>query len=229
MKVRVVGLVPMRHHSERVPGKNYRAFAGEPLYRYIIRSLLDSGVIDEILIDTDSPEITEDAARVFPAVRVIERPAHLRGGHIPMNEVLLHDVTQIKADYYVQTHSTNPLLRAATIRRATETFLEKRAEYDSLFTVTKILTRLWDAEGRPVNHDPDVLLRTQDLPPIYEENSNMYIFTRQSLERRRNRLGVRPFMFEVDRTEAMDLDTELDFQVAEFLFMRRREAEQEKP
>ena len=84
-------------------------------------------------------------------------------------------------------------------------------------------------DGSAVNHDPNVLLRTQDLPPIYEENSNMYIFTQQNLQRRRNRLGVRPFMFEVDRTEAMDLDTELDFQVAEFLFMRRREAEQEKP
>ena len=228
MKVRVVGLVPMRHHSERVPGKNYRAFAGEPLYRYIIRSLLDRGVIDEILFDTDSPEITEDAARVFPAVRVIERPAHLRDGHIPMNEVLLHDVTQIEGDYYLQTHATNPLLRAETIRRAVETFLERGGEFDSLFTVTKILTRLWDAAGRPVNHDPEVLLRTQDLPPIYEENSNMYIFTRQNLRRRRNRLGVRPLMFEVDRTEAMDLDTELDFRVAEFLFMHRNEAWQSK-
>lgn len=229
MTVRVVGLVPMRHHSERVPGKNYRLFAGEPLYRHIVRSLLDSGVIDEILIDTDSPVIMEDAGRAFPAVRVIERPAHLRDGHIPMNDVLLHDVTQIEGDYYLQTHSTNPLLRAGTIRRATETFLKKRAEFDSLFTVTRILTRLWDADGRPVNHDPEVLLRTQDLPPIYEENSNMYIFTRQNLQRRRNRLGVRPMMFEVDRVEAMDLDTELDFRVAEFLFMRRREAEQTKP
>jgi CMP-N-acetylneuraminic acid synthetase len=224
-----VGLVPMRHHSERVPGKNYRLFAGEPLYRRIIRSLLSSRVIDEVLIDTDSPEIMEDAGRVFPAVRVIDRPAHLREGHIPMNEVLLHDVTQIEGDYYLQTHSTNPLLRAETIQRATETFLEKRADYDSLFTVTKILTRLWDADGRPVNHDPEVLLRTQDLPPIYEENSNMYIFTRQNLERRRNRLGVRPMMFEVDRVEAMDIDTELDFRVAEFLFMHRDEAWQKKP
>jgi CMP-N-acetylneuraminic acid synthetase len=139
-----------------------------------------------------------------------------------MNEVLLHDVTQIEADYYLQTHSTNPLLRTETVTDAINKFLNKLPEYDSLFSVTRVQSRFWDESGRPINHDPALLLRTQDLPPVYEENSSIYIFTRRGLESRRNRIGRRPFLFEVDRLEAWDIDEEVDFFVAEFLFKQRR-------
>ena len=159
MKPRIVALVPMRHHSERVPGKNYRMFAGHPLYHHIVKTLLDCPLVDEIAIDTDSPIILEDAARNFPQVKLIKRPQNLRADTIPMNDVLLYDVNQINADYYVQTHSTNPLLCPTTITRAIEEFLRSLPEHDSLFSVTRIQARLWDTQGKPVNHDPGVLLR----------------------------------------------------------------------
>jgi CMP-N-acetylneuraminic acid synthetase len=222
MKKRIAAIVPMRHNSERVPGKNYRPFAGVPLYHHIVGTLLACPSIADVAIDTDSPVIMEDALRHFPLVRLIERPDHLRGGLVPTNEVLLHDVEQLEADYFLQTHSTNPLLRPATVRRAIDTFLSNFPTYDSLFTVTRLQTRLWDALGRAVNHNPAVLLRTQDLPPVFEENSNLYIFTRETLVTRRNRLGERPCMFEMDRLEAIDIDEELDFQLAEFLFAKRQ-------
>ena len=118
MKNKIIALVPMRHESERVPGKNYRLFNGRPLYHYIVRSLLKCRFISDILIDTDSPFILEDAEKHFPSVHLIERPDHLRGGDIPMNAILLYDVTQIDGDWYFQTHSTNPLLRSETITSA---------------------------------------------------------------------------------------------------------------
>jgi len=220
---RIVALVPMRHHSERVPGKNYRDFAGKPLYHHILSSLLACPLIAEVVIDTDSPVIMEDASRRFPQVRLIERPEHLRDGRIPTNEVLLHDVSLVAADFYLQTHSTNPLLRTETISRAIDLFLANYPAYDSLFAVTRWQTRLWDQLGRAVNHNPAILLRTQDLPPIFEENSNLYLFTRQTLEQRRNRLGERPLMFEIDRLEAWDINEELDFLIAEFLYRKRLE------
>lgn len=222
MKPRIVALVPMRHHSERVPGKNYRPLAGKPLYHRIMSSLLKCPSVEEVVVDTDSPVIMEDAAEHFPQVRLIERPEHLRDGTVPMNDVLLHDVSQVAADYYVQTHSTNPLLRAETISAAIQSFLDSIAEYDSLFSVTRVQTRLWDGQGRAVNHNPAILLRTQDLPPVYEENSCLYIFTRSTLETRHNRLGERPLMFEMDRMEAWDIDEELDFRIAEFLYQQRQ-------
>ena len=217
----IVALLPMRHDSERVPGKNYRLFAGRPLYHHVLESLLSCPMINTVVIDTDSPFIHGDAAGTFPQVRIIERPIHLRGGEIPMNEILLNDVSQIHADFYLQTHSTNPLLRPETVNGAIDRFLENYPSHDSLFTVTRLQTRLWDSSGKPLNHAPNVLLRTQDLPPVYEENSNLYIFTRRSLEEHRNRIGERPLMFEVDRIEAWDIDEETDFLVAESLYRLR--------
>lgn len=218
---RIVALVPMRHASERVPEKNYRLIAGKPLYHYILESLMACGEIGQIVVDTDSPVIAKGVRKSFPEVGVLDRPPHLRGGEVSMNEVLLHDIEQVEADFYLQTHSTNPLLRPETIRRSIHELEAKTPVYDSLFSVTRVNTRLWDGSGRAINHDPSVLLRTQDLPPIYEENSCLYIFTREILVNRHNRLGERPLMFEIDRAEAWDIDEELDFQIAEFLLKRR--------
>ena len=221
MEKRVVALVPMRHHSERVPGKNYRSFAGKPLYHHIINSLLSCPLIHQVVVDTDSPIITEDASEHFPQVQVIERPEHLRADTIPMNDVLLNEVKMVEADFYLQTHSTNPLLRSETISNAIDVFLNNYPMYDSLFSVTKIMTRLWDSLAMPINHNPAILLRTQDLPPVYEENSCIYIFTRNTLESRHNRIGERPLMFEIDPIEACDIDEELDFRIAESLYKER--------
>jgi CMP-N-acetylneuraminic acid synthetase len=221
MKPRIVALVPMRHNSERVPGKNYRPFAGKELYRHIINTLLACEVIDEVVINTDSPRIMEDAAEHFPQVRLIERPENLRAPTVPMNDVLLYDVTKVDSDYYLQTHSTNPLLCTETIDQSISLFLDNCPYYDSLFSVTRIQSRLWDGMGRAINHNPAILLRTQDLPPVYEENSCLYIFSRSVLERRHNRIGERPLMFEIDAQEAWDIDDETDFRIAEFLYCER--------
>jgi len=222
MNPRFVALVPMRHHSERMPGKNYRSFASLPLYHHILNSLLACPLVSEVVIDTDSPTILEDASRNFSQVKLIQRPEHLRSGNIPMNEVLLYDVTRVDADFYLQTHSTNPLLRSETITRALSEFTDKFPVYDSLFSVTGLQTRLWDTQGRAVNHDPAVLLRTQDLEPIFMENSCLYVFSRNTLELRRNRIGERPLMFEIERSESWDIDEELDFEIAQFFFQRRQ-------
>jgi CMP-N-acetylneuraminic acid synthetase len=216
-KMKIVALVPMRHHSQRVPGKNYRPLAGRPLYQHIITSLLACPEIAEVVVDTDSPVIIDGLQRDFPQVGVIERPAHLRADAIPMNEILAYDTSQFEADLYLQTHSTNPLLRSETISRAIQALTASYPAYDSLFSVTRLQTRLWDQLGRAINHNPNILLQTQDLPPVFEENSCIYIFTRQNLITRRNRLSERPMLFPIDAAEAWDIDEELDFAITEFL------------
>ena len=108
-----------------------------------------------------------------------------------------------------------------TIAAAVKTRLDHRPEYDSLFGVTALQTRLWWDGAHAVNHDPKVLLRTQDLPPIYEENSNIYLFDRETLERRGNRIGDRPLLFPIDRAEAWDIDEEIDWTVVAALYAQR--------
>ncbi|MGB2909509.1 MAG: acylneuraminate cytidylyltransferase family protein [Anaerolineales bacterium] len=219
----IVALVPMRHHSQRVPGKNYRPLAGKPLFHHIITSLLTCPEITQVVVDTDSPAITNGLQEHFPQVTILERPERLRADDIATNEVLIYDISQVQADFYLQTHSTNPLLRSETISKAVQTLISNYPVYDSLFSVTRIQTRLWDQSGRAINHDPAILLQTQDLPPVYEENSCLYIFKRQTLLARRNRLGERPMMFEIDPPEAWDIDEELDFQIVELLMTQGKE------
>jgi len=218
---RIIALVPMRHSSQRVPGKNYRILSGSPLYHHILSTLLDVPEIDEVVVNTDSQEIIDGLQKYFPTICVLERPEHLQPDEVPMNEVLAYDTSQVEADFYLQTHSTNPLLRSETISKALQVFLEQYPAHDSLFSVTRIKSRLWDQLGRAINHNPAYLLQTQDLPPIYEENSCIYIFTKDTLLTRRNRLGVRPLMFAIDVAEAWDIDDELDFEIVEFLMKRR--------
>ena len=223
MDVKIAALVPMRHSSERVPGKNYRDFAGKPLFYWIINSLLESQVFETVVIDTDSPTIQEMTDEFFgEKVKLLERPEHLRAGEIPMNDVLLNIIDQLDTDFFFQTHSTNPLLKSSTIREAVETFKKSYPLYDSLFSVTRLQTRLWDPLSRPINHNQNILLRTQDLPPIYEENSCAYIFNRSILEQKHNRIGNRPLMFEIEELEAQDIDVELNFKVAELLFKEQQ-------
>jgi CMP-N-acetylneuraminic acid synthetase len=213
----------MRHHSQRVPGKNYRPLVGRPLYQHILETLLAVPEIGGILVDTDSPPIIEGLRRDFPQVQVIDRPKHLCADTIPMNEILLYDTSQVEADFFLQTHSTNPLLRPETISKAIQAFLTDYPAHDSLFSVTRFHTRLYDQAGKALNHDPNILLQTQDLPPVYEENSCLYIFSRANLSRRLNRIGDRPLMFEIDPAEAWDIDEEIDFDIAGFLLSRKQD------
>jgi len=214
-------LVPMRHHSQRVPGKNYRPLAGKPLYQHIIATLLSVPEISTVVVDTDSEPVMDGLRRDFPQVVILPRPEHLCPDSIPMNEILLYDTSKVQADYYLQTHCTNPLLRRETISKAVQAFLADYPAHDSLFSVTRLQTRLYDQYGHSLNHDPNILLQTQNLPPVYEENSCIYIFTRENLERRRNRLGERPLMFEMNADEAWDIDEELDFAITDFLMQHR--------
>ena len=220
---KVIALVPMRHHSQRVMGKNYRILAGKPLFHHVIETLLAVPEISGVVVDTDSEPVMDGLRQHFPQVKIINRPEKLRADDASMNDILIHDTDQVQADFYLQTHSTNPLLKPETVSRAIRSFLADYPAHDSLFSVTRLQTRLYDQQGRAINHDPTVLIQTQDLPPVFEENSCLYIFTRDNLIRRHHRIGEKPLMFEISADEAWDIDEELDFAVTDFLLRRKNQ------
>jgi len=222
---KLIALVPMRHHSQRVPGKNYRPLVGRPLFHHIIETLLTVPEIGEVVVDTDSEPVMDGLRKNFPNVKIIDRPQHLRADDIPMNDILIHDTDLTLADFYLQTHSTNPLLKPETVSRAINIFLADYPSHDSLFSVTRLQTRLYDQNGHAINHDPKELIRTQDLPPVYEENSCIYIFNRENLIAKQHRISDRPLMFEIPADEAWDIDEELDFEICQFLLKRQLENE----
>lgn len=215
--MQITALIPMRHHSQRVPGKNYRLLDGKPLYQHILHTLQQCPEVTRIAVDTDSEEIIAGLRQSFPDVVIIPRPNALQADTIPMNQILLYDVSQVPGDLYLQTHSTNPLLTSKTISRAIQTLLRAMPAKDSLFSVTRLQTRLYDAQGKAINHDPRILIQTQDLPPVFEENSCIYLFSAESLKKNGTRIGALPILFETDPEESWDIDEEVDFKMVELM------------
>lgn len=216
----VTAIVPMKGHSARVPNKNIRPMCGRPLFHWIMRSLLHVPEITQVVIETDADHIADDARATFPGITILRRPKELEGDDVPMNRLLEFHMSALKAPLYLQTHSTNPLLTPRTISDAIRAYRQP-GDHDSLFSVTELKTRLFKPDGSALNHNPDELIPTQDLPPVYEENSNIYIFTEESFAKRRHRIGVKPKMFAINRGEAVDIDELIDFQLAESMMQDR--------
>lgn len=213
----LVALLPMKAYSERVKGKNFRGFNGKPLFRWILDTLLEVEEIDQIVINTDARYVLADNG-LTDTVRVLirDRKPELCGDFVSINRVLADDVANVAADAYLMTHTTNPLLSANTIRGALETFKHARDDgrADSLFTVNKVQARFYRADCSAVNHDPNNLVRTQDLEPWFEENSNLYLFTRESFASTNARIGEKPIMYESPRFESVDIDDQEDWDFA---------------
>ena len=210
----VTALVPIKGASERVPGKNVRDFCGTPLMCRILETLDNTEYVSQIIVDTDS-ELVANLAATFHKVKIHERPKELVGHHVPMNEIIKHDLTILGQGHFFQTHVTNPLLTAKTISNAIERYFTSLGQYDSLFSATVIQSRFFTHDLHPINHDPAILLNTQDLQPVYEENSCMYLFSHESFMKCRNRIGTRFQIYPMGKIESLDIDTEEDFQLAQ--------------
>ena len=218
MKNKVVALLPMKEHSERVPNKNLKQMNGVPLFYHVLLELGKSEHIASIIINTDSQKIIDLCGVDFPDVVCNERPNEICGDFVEMNEIIKYDLSTTGEGHFLQTHSTNPLLREATISNAIEFYFENLASYDSVFSVNKLQTRLFNHNLYPLNHKKGEILRTQDLPIVYEENSNFYIFSKSSFATAdNNRIGKNPYAYEMNKYESIDIDNIDDFVFAEKL------------
>ena len=217
----IKALLFMKGHSERVPRKNIKPLCGRPLLHWILEALTKSRYVGEIVINTDDEEIARKATAHFD-VTIHMRPEYLLT--ITSNEasqIMAYDLSIMEGEYFIQSHSTNPLLKTDTIDRAIEIYFKNLDKHDSLFSVTPFQKRLFWEDGRPINHDPASLIKTQELPVVYEENSCIYIFSRNVFEAVGNRIGRRPMMFPMDPFESVDIDEPIDFSIAEALMADR--------
>lgn len=219
-KLKTVALLPMKANSTRVPGKNFRDFLGKPLCFWILNSLLKVEDIDLVVINTDAREILKSCG-LTNADRILirDRPIEICGDEVSMNSVLLDDINAIDSSAYVMTHTTNPLLSCKTIKGAIAHYYENvlPSGKDSLFSVNKFQARFYSDAYHPLNHDPKNLIPTQNLAPIYEENSCLYVFSRESFLKANARIGVLPDVFVTPKIESVDIDTQEDWDIAEAL------------
>jgi CMP-N-acetylneuraminic acid synthetase len=215
----ISALLPMKKNSERIKDKNLKLLDGRPLFFYIADTLKKSNIFKNLIVNTDSNRIKEEVKKRYNnwAV-VIDRDINICGDFVSMNKIIASDLGVVDEEHFLQTHSTNPLLTVKTIKSAIKIYFENLDTYDSLYSVNKIQARLFDKRFRPLNHKKNDLIRTQDLDPIYEENSNIYIFSKASfVKSNKNRIGENPYLFSIDKNESIDIDNKDDFILAEAL------------
>jgi CMP-N-acetylneuraminic acid synthetase len=219
---KVTAYYPVKKDSERVPGKNLRLFNGRPLFTIMLHTLAESAAVDSIVVDTDSPEVEAYVRTHIPKAVVVDRAPHLLGPEVQMNALLEHFLHTTPGEHFLQTHATNPLLKKETVNAAVQRYFDSLTEHDSLFSANRFQNRFYDHCGVPLNHSLSLMERTQDMQPVYEENSCLFIFSRSSFAANGNsRIGKKPLLFETSKAESLDIDWEDDFLLAELIGRNR--------
>lgn len=210
---RAVAFIPIKSISKRLPRKNFKPFCGHPLYKYVITNAVNSKAFDNIYVDTDSDEIKEFAVK--KGVKIIDRPKYMTADDVNGNDLLIYDYETVKdGDYLFQLHATAPLLQAGTMEQCVDFLKDNEEEFDSILTVTEEKGWFW-FNDLPVNYRPDILPRSQDAKHLLKESSGLWGITKESLLKYKCRIGARPKLFLIPQIEALDIDTEWEFEIAQ--------------
>ena len=218
--MKIIALLPMKANSERVKGKNFRDFGGKPLFSWILDTLKSVSTIDAVVINTDAREILiENGLIENERIIIRDRKAEICGDFVSMNVIINDDIQNIDADIFLMTHTTNPFLSKKSVEAALSQFKDALSHRtaNSLFTVNKVQERFYDSNAKALNHDPKRLVRTQDLEPWYQENSNLYLFTKEGFGTTHARIGSKPMMLETPLFESTDIDTPDDWDLGEVM------------
>ena len=203
--------IPIKHESQRVKNKNFRIFNGNPLWIHLIDKLSSF----EVFIDTDSDKILE-IAKDYKNIHAYKRESSLLGHKTSVVDLIKFFVDKFSFNNEIicQAHVTSPFLKVDHLKFA-ESIIESK-KHDSILTVNKFQNRFWNYDKNqlsPLNHNPKLLEQTQDLKPLYEENSYFYMF-KASVLKKNNRIGNNPFLYQIDFPFNIDIDTEADFELS---------------
>lgn len=219
--------LPTRKGSERVQNKNTRTFAGIEggLLKLKLSQLLEVERVRNIIVSTNDPE-TIEIAQSFAndRIQVIERPEKLCLSSTVIEDFIDYIPTVVNANHIFWVHATAPFADKNILEQALDTYEDKvigTSQNDSLLSVTKVQLFLWSAkENKCVNHDRSIVKwpRTQDLEPLYEINHAFYINSRENYLKYHDRIGLKPYLYELDKIHSFDIDWEDDFAIAEVLY-----------
>lgn len=203
--------VPIKLNNERLPGKNTKELCGKPLLHYVQELLLSEPWLSGRYIFCSSEEVGK---YLLPGITYLERPAYLDEPTSNFSQIFEEFMARVPADVYVYAHATAPYIEKSTLRDCLDAVLS--GEYDSAFCASKIQDYLW-CKGAPLNFDAANLPQSQDLTPIYRETSGVYVFRREIFEETHCRVGRKSLIKEVTFREAVDINTQQDFELAEAL------------
>ena len=215
---KIVAVVPMKLNNSRLPQKNTKPFTnGEPLCEYILNTLKQIDLINEVYVYCSNPEIK---AYLPDGVKFLKRSNNLDQDSTKINEVLEAFSEDVLSDIYLMAHTTAPFVSRESIEKGINAVLT--GKYDSAFSVKRLQDFLW-IDGKPMNYKLDNIPRTQDLPVIYEETSGFYIYEQNVIKKYNRRIGEKPYLVEVGEIESVDIDEAEDFAIADAIYNYRRQ------
>lgn len=206
--MKIVAFIPIKLNNQRFPGKNLIELAGKPMCQYIFDTIKQVDLINEKYVYCSDETIKN---YIPEGIKFLKRNKYLDGYQVKGLEIIDYFVHDVDADIYVLTHVTQPFTKAASIYSALEKVIS--GEYDSAFSALKYQDYFWE-NGKPLNYDMKDIPRTQDLKPLYMETGAFFIFRKEVYTNLRQRIGIKPYIQEIDQFEAIDIDTVDDYEFA---------------
>lgn len=218
--MKFTALLPIKSESQRVPNKNFKNLNKKALFKWILEKLISINEIDQIIINTDAVRKVRNklGVKINKKIIIKQRIDELKGNEISMNEIIKDDLNDCNNNDIIMTHATNPLLTKGFIVKCIAKYKESiKKNYDSLVTFDQFYGRFFDHNFRPLNHRTGQLIQTQDLKPLYFENSNLYVFSKKSFKKKNNRIGNKPYFMITPKEISLDIDNKADWKIAEKL------------
>ena len=216
--MKITAVIPIRTGSQRVKDKNLRPFANTTLMENKIDCLLKVPGLDEIIVNTNSEEAIEIVNRCYSGVKWHRREEYYASSRCSGSEFFRHLGEVTDTDIFVYAPCTSPFVKPETISKCIRQFLD-HPEYDCLATVSSVKEFMW-LDGKAINYDPQHAPNTQNLPDIVALNFGVTVTTRKALIANSNIIGKNPQFVLTTDIEAIDIDTPLDFYIAEQIYQK---------
>jgi len=228
--------LPMRAGSERVPKKNTKTFSGIEggLCKIKLEQLLTCDFINKIFVSTNDPEVIEISNNFkSKKIKVLLRSNELCTSAASTDELIKYVPEIIPDGHILWTHVTSPFITPDVYYKIIQTYFRKLSSFDSLMTVTKLQKFIWN-DHEPLNYDRNLQKwpRTQTIDTLWEVNSGVFLASRDIYCKNKDRIGDKPYLFELSDEIAFDIDWLPDYKIAEALYFSlhglHKEKKQEK-
>lgn len=221
--MKIKALVAVRSGSQRVVNKNIRPFAGSSLLEIKLQQLKRIPNLDGVVVNSNDEEMLKIARKL--GCEAVKREEYYASNQVSMSDVYRNMAENFDGDVVAYINVTNPLLRDETITNAIEEYKKLEEKHDSLNSAHLIKEFLFK-DNLPINYDLRNQPRSQDLPDIAALNFAVSIISRENMIECKNVVGYRPNIYLIDEVEATDIDNQIDFDFAEFMYKRMYQTSQ---
>ncbi len=215
MQKKVSALIAVRSGSVRVKNKNIRTFNESTLLELKIKQLQSVKEINDVVVNSNSDEMLSIAKNL--GAKTVKRDDYYASNTISMSSVFEHMAKNMDCENILYANCTNPLVSTNSYSDAIRIFLNNTSAYDSLVSCHDIKEFLY-LDGKALNYDPMNQPRSQDLPNVVALNFAISIISKSDMIKNRNIIGMNPYFYKLNEVESLDIDTPLDFFIAEKLY-----------